>query len=84
MDPVRVAACRPGTRGADLQQVAASAQDWMVRGTGMGFEPPLIDRDQGGTHEIVEGMVLAVDIAGAGGRRRRDVVHVGSDRTVVL
>ena len=39
-------ACRAGASHADLA-AAASAEDWLVRGLGMGFERPVINRQLG-------------------------------------
>ena len=71
-------ACRAGASHADLA-AAASAADWLVRGLGMGFERPVINRQLGLAGTLEAGMVLSV----ADGDRR-DVVHVTADGPVVL
>ena len=71
-------ACRAGASHADLA-AAASAEDWLVRGLGMGFERPVINRQLGLAGTLEAGMVLSV----ADGDRR-DVVHVTADGPVVL
>jgi len=63
-------ACRPGARHTDLAR-AATQDDWLVRGLGMGFEQPVIDPTHGFDEVLVAGMVLSV---GDGGER--SVVHV--------
>ena len=73
-----VEACRAGAAHSDLA-AAATAEDWLVRGLGMGFERPVIGPQVGLGERLEAGMVLSV----AGGDRR-DVVHVGSDGPVVL
>ena len=71
-------ACRAGAPHADLA-AAAAAGDWLVRGLGMGFEQPVINRQLGLAEMLEAGMVLSV----ADGHRR-DVVHVTADGPVVL
>ena len=71
-------ACRAGASHADLA-AAASAEDWLVRGLGMGFERPVINRQLGLAERLETGMVLSV----ADGDRR-DVVHVTAEGPVVL
>jgi Xaa-Pro aminopeptidase len=70
-------ACRPGATGHDLRRVAAEARltDWTVRGSGMGFEPPVVTAALGAATILTEGMVLsvAVDVNGA---RRRDLTFL--------
>ena len=63
-------ACRAGASHADLAAVATDG-DWLVRGLGMGFERPVINRQLGLAETLKAGMVLSV----ADGDRR-DVVHV--------
>ena len=70
--------CRPGAEQADLA-AAVTADDWMVRGLGMGFERPVINRQLGLAETLEAGMVLSV----ADGDRR-DVVHVTADGPTVL
>ena len=62
--------CRAGASHVDLA-AAASAEDWLVRGLGMGFERPVIGPQIGAGETLAAGMVLSV----ADGDRR-DVVHV--------
>ena len=71
-------ACRAGASHADLA-AAAAAGDWLVRGLGMGFERPVINRQLGLAETLETGMVLSV----ADGSRR-DVVHVTAEGPVVL
>ena len=71
-------ACRAGASQPDLA-AAASAGDWLVRGLGMGFERPVINRQLGLAETLEAGMVLSV----ADGDRR-DVVHVTGGGPTVL
>ena len=71
-------ACRAGASHADLA-AAASAEDWLVRGLGMGFERPVINRQLGLAGTLEAGMVLSV----ADGDHR-DVVHVTAEGPAVL
>ena len=73
-----VDACRAGATHADLAR-AATSNDWMVRGLGMGFELPVIGLQIGTGERIEAGMVLSVIDGG-----RRDVVHVTAGGPVVL
>ena len=73
-----VEACRAGATHADLA-AAATADDWLVRGLGMGFERPVIGPQIGHDERLEAGMVLSV----ADGDRR-DVVHVTPEGPVVL
>ena len=73
-----VDACRVGASQPDLA-AAATAGDWLVRGLGMGFEQPVINRQLGLAEMLEARMVLSV----ADGHRR-DVVHVTADGPVVL
>src|SRR5918995_3274796 len=57
-----VDACRPGATAADLRDAVAGATRWMVRGSGMGFEAPLITDGLGQGAVIEEGMVLSVEV----------------------
>ena len=69
-----VQACVPGATGQDLRQAAPDG-DWLVRGSGMGFEPPVINARYG-AGEVLEGnMVLSVS-ARTGGEYARDTVLV--------
>ncbi len=79
-----VDACRPGAAAADLRDaVAAGVTRWVVRGSGMGFEPPLVSDTLGRSDVIEEHMVLSVEIE-LGGMRRRDLAVVGPETTEVL
>ncbi len=71
-------ACRAGAVHDDLAE-AATADDWMVRGLGMGFERPVISRQIGAGERLEAGMVLSV----ADGARR-DVVAITGDGPEVL
>ncbi|MEQ8841793.1 MAG: aminopeptidase P family N-terminal domain-containing protein [Acidimicrobiales bacterium] len=70
-------ACRPGATHADL--VAAAADDWFVRGLGMGYEKPVITPTLGVGEVLEDGMVLSVRDGD-----RRDVVAVTATGPVVL
>ena len=79
-----VDACRPGATAVDLRgAVAPGVTRWVVRGSGMGFEPPVVTDTLGGTEVIEDGMVLSVDVE-VGGLRRRDLAVVGPEDTGVL
>ena len=71
-------ACRAGASHADLA-AAATADGWVVRGLGMGFERPVISERLGAGEHLEAGMVLSVS-----DRDRRDVVHVIANGPVVL
>ncbi|HEY8524732.1 MAG TPA: M24 family metallopeptidase [Acidimicrobiales bacterium] len=51
---------------------------WLVRGSGMGVELPVVSAETGADAELVAGMVLAVE-ARVDGAVRRDAVLVGPD-----
>jgi Xaa-Pro aminopeptidase len=73
-------ACRPGASGTDLQATAAGpgaagAAGWLVRGSGMGFEAPVVTDALGGSAVLAENMVLSVE-ASIDGVVRRDLVLV--------
>jgi Xaa-Pro aminopeptidase len=78
-----VAACRAGATAADVRAAGAGADGWQVRGSGMGFEPPVLTAALGTSTELRAGMVLSVaaDLAGA---HRRDLVHVTPTTPEVL
>jgi Xaa-Pro dipeptidase len=79
-----VDACRPGATAADLRSAApGGATRWCVRGSGMGFETPVLSATLGRGEVIEEHMVLSVEIE-LDGLRRRDLVAVDSDTTDVL
>jgi Xaa-Pro aminopeptidase len=73
-------ACRDGATADDLRAAAGSATSWLVRGSGMGFEGPVISATLGGGARLVSGMVLSVEVE-VEGFRRRDlaVVHTTAD-----
>jgi Xaa-Pro aminopeptidase len=76
-------ACRPGATARDLRAAAAGAGRWMVRGSGMGFEPPVITGDLGADAVIRRGMVLSVDVA-VDGWGQRDLALVAESTAEVL
>jgi Xaa-Pro aminopeptidase len=77
-------ACRPGATAADLRgAVAAGVTRWAVRGTGMGFEPPVLTDTLGSADVIEERMALSIQIE-LDGRRRRDLAVVGPETTELL
>jgi Xaa-Pro aminopeptidase len=79
-----VDACRPGASAVDIRgAVDAGVTRWAVRGSGMGFEPPVVTATVGRGEVIEERMVLSVE-AEVDGRRRRDLAVVGPDATEVL
>jgi Xaa-Pro dipeptidase len=79
-----VDACRPGATAADLRSaVPGGATRWRVRGSGMGFETPVLSATLGRGEVIEEHMVLSVELE-LDGMRRRDLAAVGSDTTDVL
>jgi Xaa-Pro aminopeptidase len=79
-----VDACRPGATVADLGgAVAAGVTRWAVRGSGMGFEIPVMTAALGRGQVIEEHMVLSVGIE-LDGVRRRDLAVVGAAATEVV
>jgi Xaa-Pro aminopeptidase len=72
-----LAACRAGATGADIARAAsdAGADHWLVRGSGMGYEPPVVTGDFGAAATLAAGMVLSVEV-GVSGDHRRDLVLV--------
>ena len=73
-----VEACRVGATHADLA-AAATADDWLVRGLGMGFERPVIGPQVSHDERLEAGMVLSVTDGD-----RRDVVNVTPEGPIVL
>jgi Xaa-Pro dipeptidase len=71
-------ACRAGASGRDLRPAAAGVTAWMVRGSGMGFEVPVVTDDLGADAVLRAGMVLSVEVD-VGPWRRRDLVVVEGD-----
>jgi Xaa-Pro aminopeptidase len=79
-----VDACRPGATVADLRDaVAAGVTRWAVRGSGMGFEIPVMTAALGRGQVIEEHMVVSIGIE-LDGVRRRDLAFVGVAATEVL
>jgi Xaa-Pro aminopeptidase len=74
-----VDACRPGATGTELRAAAAAAgagvTRWRVRGSGMGFESPVVTDRLGESAVLADGMVLSVE-AEVDGVGRRDLVLV--------
>jgi Xaa-Pro dipeptidase len=84
---VLIAACRPGSTGADLYRAWEDAGNPesvvpLAHGLGLGAEPPLIGLGRGLDGRIEEGMVLSVQSwvaeEGVGGCLERATVHVES------
>lgn len=82
-----IAACRPGSTGADLYRVWENAGNpdpgvMLAHGLGLGAEPPLIGLGRGADAVIEEGMVLSVQSwvteEGVGGCLERGTVHIES------
>ena len=76
-------ACRPGATAAAIREAAEGASGWMVRGTGMGFERPVVTASLGDGVVLAAGNVLSVEIT-VEGIRRRDLAHLGADGTAAL
>ena len=77
-----IAACIPGATGQDLRRVAPSG-DWLVRGSGMGFEPPVINNRYGAEEVLQAHMVLSVS-ARAGEEYARDTVFITESAPEIL
>lgn len=75
-------ACRPRAT-ADVLRAAGGTARWMVRGSGMGFEPPVVTSRLGKEVLIERDMVLSVEVT-LDGWRRRDLALVGARATEVL
>lgn len=69
-----ISACVPGATGQDLRR-AAPEGDWLVRGSGMGFESPVINARYGADETLEPHMVLSVS-ATTGAEYARDTVFV--------
>ncbi|WP_420639578.1 aminopeptidase P family protein [Candidatus Poriferisocius sp.] len=69
-----IAACLPGASGEDLRRAAPDGQ-WLVRGCGLGFEPPVINPRHGAAELIEPHMVLSVS-ALVGEEYARDTVLI--------
>jgi Xaa-Pro aminopeptidase len=76
-------ACRPGATGADVRAAATGLTRWRVRGSGLGFEHPVITDSLGARSRLNEGMVLSVEVQ-VGDAHRRDLVLVGPAATTPL
>ncbi len=79
---VLIAACIPGATGRDLRRAAPDG-DWLVRGSGMGFESPVINDRYGASEILEEHMVLSVN-AGTGEDYARDTVLVTESTPEIL
>ena len=77
-----IAACIPGATGHDLRRAAPDG-DWLIRGNGMGFEPPVINARYGAGEVLEEHMVLSVS-ARIGGEYARDTVLVTESTPEIL
>lgn len=77
-----IAACVPGATGHDLRQAAPDG-DWLIRGLGMGFEPPVINDRYGAGEVLEEHMVLSVS-ATTGGEYARDTILITESAPEVL
>ncbi len=77
-----VRACVPGATAADLRRAAPDA-DWLVRGCGMGHEPPVIDSRYGTGESLEAAMVLSVGVH-TGADHRRDIVLVTETTPEIL
>ena len=77
-----VAACTPGATGHDLRRAAPDG-DWLIRGSGMGFEPPVINARYGANEVLEPQMVLSVS-AHASGEYARDTVLVTESTPEIL
>ncbi|WP_419918425.1 aminopeptidase P family N-terminal domain-containing protein [Candidatus Poriferisocius sp.] len=77
-----IRACVPGATAADLRRAAPDA-GWLVRGCGMGHEPPVINSRYGTGEVLKAGMVLSVG-ADTGTDHRRDIVLVTESNPEIL
>lgn len=77
-----IAACIPGATGHDLRQAAPDG-DWLIRGSGMGFEPPVINTRYGANETLEPQMVLSVS-ATTGAEYARDTVLVTESAPEIL
>ena len=80
-----LAASRAGATGAEIADAArhAGAARWCVRGSGMGYEPPVVTGDLGAGAGLVAGMVVSVEVEVAGDRRRDLAVVTDGDARVL-
>jgi Xaa-Pro dipeptidase len=88
-----LAACRPGSTGADLYHAWESAGNAdsavpLAHGLGLGAEPPLIGLGRGRDATLTDGMVLAIQSwiveEGVGGCLERATVRIESERATTL
>lgn len=77
-----IAACVPGATAEDLRRVATDGE-WLVRGCGMGYEPPVINTRYGRGEVLEADMVLSVG-ARIGADHRRDIVLVTETTPEIL
>ena len=77
-----IAACIPGATGHDLRQAAPDG-GWLIRGSGMGFEPPVINARYGVNETLEPQMVLSVS-ATTGAEYARDTVLVTESTPEIL
>ena len=77
-----IAACVPGANGHDLRQAAPDG-DWLIRGSGMGFEPPVINARYGAEEILEPHMVLSVSAA-IGAEYARDTVLITESTPEIL
>ena len=77
-----IAACVPGATAEDLRRAAPDGQ-WLVRGCGMGYEPPVINTRYGKGEVLEADIVLSVG-ASIGADHRRDIVLVTETTPEIL
>ncbi len=77
-----IAACVPGATAEDLRRAAPDGQ-WLVRGCGMGYEPPVINTRYGKGEVLEADIVLSVG-ASIGTDHRRDIVLVTETAPEIL
>ncbi|WP_420433931.1 aminopeptidase P family N-terminal domain-containing protein [Candidatus Poriferisocius sp.] len=77
-----IAACVPGAAAEDLRRAAPDGQ-WLVRGCGMGYEPPVINTRYGKGEVLEADTVLSVG-ASIGADHRRDIVLVTETTPEIL
>jgi Xaa-Pro dipeptidase len=78
-------ACRAGATGADVARASSDsgADHWLVRGSGMGYELPVVTDGAGAAATLAAGMVLSVEVQAAGDLRR-DLALVTDDAAARL
>ena len=77
-----IAACVPGATAEDLRRAAPDGE-WLVRGCGMGYEPPVINTRYGKGEVLEADIVLSVG-ASIGADHRRDIVLVTETTPEIL